>query len=143
MAKYDRRSIYVSKNIQRLLDSRDTGNVSACLDAAAERYMEICRRHCPKLALNEWEFLFGALQGFEYAGNAGVMGTVGIAAAAQDYLQLEKADVKHKVNGRAILEKLSTMSFAEKISIIDAAERFGALEDPGVSDVIPAGLILE
>lgn len=141
MAK--RYSIYASAALDRALAARVHGDPdaetgfrsrSSMISAIADRYAEICRREMPVLALGEWLAVFGALNGCWMLDNA-AMAAQGIALEVADADRLNGLGITWGIDGQALAARLGGMSFAAKVAVLDAAERWWALDvQPGTAD---------
>lgn len=112
---------------------RDESSRSGLLARIVDRYAETVRRELPDLEVGEWKLLCDSLNGVihEPAGHVGWF-----AAGVEDSIRLDKLDEKWKVDGKALIRKLSRMSFAQSLAVVDTAERYWAAvsrdEDPKV-----------
>lgn len=133
-----RYSIYASPALDAAIDARidmttgeDGGGFrsrSSLVSAMADRYAEICRRESPSLALNEWLMIFDAINGCWMLDNAAMVAQ-SIAHEVYDAADLNGTDRKWGVpDGKALAKRLDALQFAAKVAIVDAAERFWALD---------------
>jgi hypothetical protein len=133
-----RYSIYSSPALEAALSARldptagdDGGGFrsrSSLISAIADRYAEICRRELPTLALNEWLMVFDALNGCWMLDPASLAAN-GIALEVSDAATLNGTDRKwHVADGQALARRIDGLSFAGKVAILDAAERFWTLD---------------
>ena len=133
-----RYSIYSSPALEAALAARidptagdDGGGFrsrSSLVSAMAERYAEVCRREAPTLALAEWLMIFDALNGCWMLDNAAMVAQ-SVAMEVADAASLNGTDRKWGVaDGQALARHIDGLSFAAKVAIVDAAERFWALD---------------
>jgi len=132
-----RYSIYASPALAAALDSRlpqgsaeDGGGFrtrSSLLSAIADRYSEIVRREVPRLTLAEWLLIFDALNGCWLLDNAALAAN-GVALEVADAARLNGAGEKWGVDGEALAARIHGLSFAAKVAVVDAAERFWTLD---------------
>lgn len=133
-----RYSIYSNQALETALDARidyaspegdGFRSRSSLIAAMVERYHETCRRHIPNLTLNEWLLVFDALHGV-WTVNSPAITTIALAQKVEDAIILNDAHTTWGISATdagALVHRLGTFSFAGKIAVIDAAERFWSL----------------
>jgi len=138
MAK-KRYSIYPSAALDRALDARmdprgEEGlrSRSSMISMMADRYHALVERHMPRLELAQWLLIFDALNGCWMLDNASGAAN-GLPLEIADADRLSGAGEKWGVDGQALASQLAQLGFAERIAIVDTAERFWA------QDVQPDG----
>lgn len=118
-------SIYVGPDLQRVLDERsrpgEQGERSHLINLLADRYSDLMWRSRPELSTAEWKLVCDALNGclMEPAGHAGAL-TLEIS----DAIRLNGLAEKWSVDGKALVKKLAALTPAQRLSVIDVAERF-------------------
>lgn len=126
MSPGHKKSIWAGEPIDRLLSTRKGDNKSGAINAAVDRYLEVCKRHTPKLSVGEWCAIFDALNG-----------TWMLDAWSPTYIFAEVHDTeglgdKWGIDQAELVAKLQGMSYAESVAIADATERFWASDlQPG------------
>ncbi|NCC29908.1 MAG: hypothetical protein EOM22_17630 [Gammaproteobacteria bacterium] len=139
-----RYSIYSSEALERVLSERmphgdADGNLrsrSATITAMCDRYGEVCRRSMPTLPLASWLLIFDAMNG-TWLMDHPAMAAHGLAHNVSDSCALNDAHGKWRVgNPSGLVETLAALPFAAQIAVIDACERFWAL-DVQTSDAEP------
>jgi len=126
-----RRNIYIGPALGQLIDERagdGARSVSGVINACADRYLETVRRHIPDLAAEEWMLIFDALSGV-WAGNTISLAIQSLPLGISDALTLDGLADKWGVDGAALLARLESMGWCERLAVIDTAERFLAAED--------------
>lgn len=125
-----RKSIYVGKALQALLDTHNASDeeaalrsTSALINAVADRYTHITRHSRPLLSVNEWLLVFDALNGVWLSDNAS-LSLAGVAFGVADAIQLDQIDRKWSVDGPALVDQLRSLSTCELLAVVDAAEQF-------------------
>lgn len=124
----NKKSIYFGEALNKALESRVSERIgqnrSAVINMIADRYNEIIRRSMPNLTVDEWFLLFDATNGSITWDRADALPGQFIGVA--DAIEMDGLDKKREVDGRALVEKLKTMSFCQTVAWIDACERFWA-----------------
>ena len=102
-------------------------NYSGALNIILDRYFDICRKSRPHLSLGEWEALKEAM-GWEADDVPQVPFLEDprrLPLVFEDFLGSREADIqrrKHPYDGKALLDKLRQMTYAELVSTIQALE---------------------
>ena len=125
MAKNEnRKSVYFSEPIWRLLGLVGEENYSGVINQVADRYltlMEVCR---PTLSKNEWcclcDILNGTVLDSMFIRHAGEI----LALELNDAIKHDQIDKKWDIDGPALLEKLSKFNKAETIAVAHVVEVF-------------------
>lgn len=134
MSARKRYSIYPSETLDRALSDRSphgdpessVRGRSATITAMCDRYAEIVRRSLPSLSLGEWLLVFDSLNGV-WTQDHPAMTAASVSHEVADNCHLNKAHVRFGLGANdwpLLVSKLEGLAFAEKIAIIDAAERF-------------------
>lgn len=131
-------AIYVSPPLAQLLDSHlpeaaaeDDGaprSRSALLAAVADRYQALVREAMPALPLEQWLLIFDALNGV-WMQEPASLAVNGLPLEVADAVRLNRLHDKWGVGDReaaALVDRLYSAPFAERLAIVDAAERFWA-----------------
>jgi len=101
-----------------------------------DRYGEIMRRSVPRMPLNHWLLTFDAMNG-TWLMDHPAMAAHGLAHNVHDAIRLNDAAGKwHVEDADALVRHLGEMPFAEQLAVVDACERFWAL-DLQTSDAEP------
>lgn len=128
-------SIYIPDRLDAVLGpcGETTGmSLSGRIAAIVDRYGEIIRRHRPQLTRAEWMLLMDALNGWASWAEAGRTLMIGIALEVEDAIAMHRLDAKWGLapqQAQELVRRLRELSFAEAISVIDAAEMFWAHAD--------------
>ena len=126
-----KRNIYIGPALSQLIEERagdGARSVSGVINACADRYLETVRRHIQDLSAEEWMLIFDALNGV-WAGDTIALAIQSLPLGISDALTLDGLADKWGVDGPALLSKLETMSWCERLAVIDTAERFWAAGD--------------
>lgn len=139
-----RYSIYSSEALEKALAERmphgdAEGNLrsrSATITAMVDRYAEICKRSLPSMPLNYWLLVFDAMNGCWLLDHPAMVAS-GLAHNVYDACRLNDAGSKWRVDEtNQLVEQLAALPFAGQIAVIDACERFWAI-DVQTSDAVP------
>lgn len=131
-----RYSIYSSDALEKALSERmprgdpDAGlrSRSSTITAMVERYAETCRRSMPKLPLNSWLLIFDAMNGCWLMDHPAMVAN-GLPHNVHDHIHLNDAAAKwHVEDPDRLVAQLAGMTFAEQIAVVDACERFWAMD---------------
>lgn len=94
----------------------------------AERYAEIMRRSPPLLDLREWLLIFDSLNGCWLIEPAALVAQ-SVPHEVADACRLNGADAKWEVpDADELVQTLAALPFAGLVAVVDAAERFWALD---------------
>lgn len=105
-------------------DERGEG-LPTVAQVAISRYIEICRREAPDLAEPEWNLIRDSLNGVWLTEELGGPSSVAfITAEIEDSIRLNKYDEKHGVDAKKLRAKMATWTYANKVAIVDAVERW-------------------
>ena len=132
-----RYSIYANATLDRVLAERlphgdpegGARSRSATITYMADRYAETCRRSMPLLSLQSWLLIFDAMNGC-YTWDHPWAATSGLLAPnVHDACDLDGTGDKWGVTDwRALVANLASLPFAAQIAVLDAAERFWAMD---------------
>ncbi len=133
--------LYIGPELHDLLaDHTAAGrSISSTINTIADRYQETVRRSMPRFSLGEWCLIFDSLNGYFARPASTAVG--GIAINVSDGVELDRLDEKWDVDGRALVEKLRSMSWPQLLAILDASERWWAATNENTATVdesIPA-----
>ncbi len=137
---YDRITITIPHDLVEELAARSE-NASGAIQASLSRYSEILRwgRADLRDLLSDAEtsLILDALNGTLWPEMTSVSF---IPHEVADAIRLDQLDKKWQVDGKALIEKLSTLSYAQKCAVADATERWwlrvGKGENPEVSEAL-------
>jgi hypothetical protein len=104
--------IYLQSGLNAMLDVRGTVNVSGAINSFADRYQEMVRRNMPAFQEEEFVEIFKSMKGHVFTGNKPALEVFFL----RDNLRTNGVRVE-------ILEKIETLSFEGKMSLIDMIER--------------------
>lgn len=122
-----RMTIYAPELVTRYMDSHGVGPGyrSGTLASVLERYEGLCRAHLPRLPESWWRQILRALEG---------AWTVKPAAEVIEQLDLILAGRLRTDDGRGnppLAAAVQSMTYAERVAVLDAAERWWADACPG------------
>lgn len=133
------RSIYFDPTAEEFLAARtrggegSTGDRSAVVCRALDRYAEVVRRSTPALSPAEWRLVVDSLNGVIHEPAQLIMAA---ASGVADAIQLDGLAEKWHVDGPALGKKLRALSFPQLVALVDVAERYWVAvsrkEDPKV-----------
>jgi len=121
-------SLYVSPPIERVLKVVDAGgensahSVSGRIADVCERYMTIARESLPDLSMEEWHTCLDALNGVSLQPHSAKYVIVEI----HDAMRLNNLHAKWGADPEVLSEKLSSMTTANLIALLEVAEQFWA-----------------
>jgi hypothetical protein len=140
-----RYSIYSSDALEKALAERmphgeTDGNLrsrSSTIIAMVDRYAETCRRSLPRLPLNHWLLIMDAMNGCWLMDHPAMVAS-GLAHNVHDACTLNDAAGKWQApDWSDLVETLRTLPFAAQLAVIDACERFWALDIQPGDDLHP------
>lgn len=104
------------------LDARTDGRLSAGLVAKRdlERYYETLRRSLPTFGSQEALAILDTCNGTLWEPHTVRL----IWANVEDAIRLEALDQKWNIDGAALVARLRSLSYAEALAVVDAAERY-------------------
>lgn len=129
-------SWYCDARADEILAARAGGDVdrSRALNRALDRYAEVCRRETPDLTLNEWKLVCDALRTRQHEPAASCHL---VAAGVEDAIEFDGLAEKLNVDGPSLKEKLRELTYAQRVALVDAAERCIAAEARGETPTYP------
>lgn len=118
-------SIWMSDALESALKERtthdDEGSRSALIAKLVARYDEAARRSVPKLLEKEWMLCADALNGVGLSNEPRHVLWIDIEIA--DAIKVNRYDTKWKVNGAALMKKISALDYAARLALVDVIER--------------------
>lgn len=124
----DRKSIYIGDGLKRALAGRpEDETMTTTINAIGDRYAEIVHRSMPRFTTAEWCCIFDALNGTLMLDRAEMLAITPVTKVG-DHVKLNAADEKWGIDGSALVERLGQCTYCEAIAVVDAAERFWALD---------------
>jgi DNA-binding transcriptional regulator YbjK len=123
-------SIYLDDYTLKLIEERTTseGASSDTIRSMLSRYADICRQARLNLDVGEWRLIAESLNETWMRSvheRSSVKSLLWIQV--QDCIQLTKADSKHQVDGKELVNKLTEMSIADSVAVLDEIERHWAI----------------
>lgn len=112
-------SIYIDHSLQKIIDARvsqDGRQVSAIITTMAVRYAFLCSKYVPKFIVDDWCFIFAALAGFP-------ADMTSLARSMILQYRSRYNSVEWRVS-KTFRNKITLLSDAEIVAVLDAAERF-------------------
>ena len=111
-------------------DERGEG-LPTVAQVAIGRYLEVCRREVPRdLSEGEWNLIRDSLNGVWLQEEMGGPSSIAvIQAQIDDSMTLNGAARKWKVDGEVLLGKIAKWSYAQKVAVVDAVERWWREQD--------------
>ncbi len=111
-------------------DERGEG-LPTVAQVAIGRYLEVCRRELPRdLGEPEWNLIRDSLNGVWLQEEMGGPSSIALLQAQiHDSIVLSGAAKGWKVDGEVLLGKISKWSYAQKVAVVDAVERWWREQD--------------
>jgi hypothetical protein len=139
-----RTSIMLYSRAEAFINARSEDNFSSALNQSIERYEEILKQARVKLleifTEKEMALIIDVLNGTLFSEPISihmVYGEVG------DGINMDALDQKWEVDGKALVEKVRNLDYAEKVALVDAVERWwnstGQEKQPGWLDTLKRG----
>jgi len=127
-------AVYLSNEIEMAIEAmyKDKPKTSEAIRVFAERYLAMVANHTPELATREWCLIFDAYNGCMTSGDPNALAAM-LPISIQDSLP-DGLSEKWDADGQALVAKLAALNFAERIAVIDMADRFWAGSWDGFSD---------
>lgn len=118
-------SIWMSDALESAIKERtmqaDEGNRSALIAKIVARYDEVVRRSIPILLEKEWMLCADALNGVWLSDEPRHVLWIDVEIA--DAIKLNRYDTKWKVDGAALMKKISALDYAARLAVVDVVER--------------------
>lgn len=106
-------------------DVKAGDNVSGAVNKALERYEAILERgrsHLLEiLSENEMALIMDVLNGVMFSDTISIHM---VYAEVEDGISMDGLDQKWNIDGKALSEKIKNLEYAEKVALVDAAERW-------------------
>ena len=120
-----RRSVYIPTNsasaLHRLLSMHGDDEISATLERAADRYLNVIGHSLPDFSVAEWCMMFDCLMGTWVSDETMVMV---LGDEILKGMELDELDLKWDVDGGRMREVLPTLSYAEQQAVAEMVELF-------------------
>ncbi len=117
------KSYYLSPEKIGVIESRGK-NASASLERIIDRYGELMRRSRPELTEAQWNLIYDAMNGTLHEPAQLIRGSV--AHGIGDAIALDGLADKWQVDGPALINLLASLTYAQEVAVVDAAERYWA-----------------
>lgn len=119
-------------------------NISGAVNKSLERYEAILERgrsHLLEiLSADEMALILDVLNGVIFSDTISIHM---VYAEVEDGIGMDQLDQKWSVDGKALSEKIKNLEYAEKVALVDAAERWwnfvAAETQPGYLDTLRRG----
>lgn len=134
------RSIYFGPTAEEFLAARtrggegSTGDRSAVVCRALDRYAEVVRRSTPALSPAEWKLVVDSLNGVLHEPASLITAA---AAGIADSIQLDGLAEKWEVDGPAFVKRLRALAYPQLVALVDVAERYWAAHARGEKPKVP------
>lgn len=143
-ASGNRRTIYVGNPLRRLLSRRGPeSSVTEQANAAARRYLAICRASAPEFDANEWCAVLDALNGIglrlNYDEYEAAVRSIPIEFAEAE--RLGDLSAKWQVDGAGMAAQLAEMTFPRLAAVAEVAECFWAHAAESTEEALRRALV--
>lgn len=119
-SKHKYPTIRLNSGIYAKLSTPDSASASKSLD----RYFWLIESSKPELSKAELNLLCDVCNGWFSSGESPEISVQGLAMQVEDAITENQADLKWKVEARALITKLRSLSFVETFALIEDIEKF-------------------